>query len=644
MMKFNPHGDAANYDTLVRLSKDKQSVLLPLIDNKGSMGKHWSRDRACAHMRYTEGKLMPVVSEFFKDLSKNGADIIDNYDGTEKEPMILPVTFPHILCNPNLGIAVGMASNICSFNLAEVCNYTAAYIKNKNVDIHEYIKGPDFSTGATLLYNKKQLNSIYATGKGSFKLRSVYEVDTKNRIILVKEIPYTTTEEAIIDEIITLCGKGKFPEIRDVRDESSNELQIAIDYKKGSNPDEIMNRLYKLTSLEDSYSCNFNMLNNNEPRVMGIDAILKSWISFRIETVKRTIDFDINKIKKQLHLLYGLEKILADIDKVIRIIRNTEKEADVIPNLMSNFDIDEIQAEYIAEIKLRNINKEYILNKIKNRKDLETELQRLQTLINSDTRIKTMISNQLKEIAKKYGKPRKTKILEMSEEELTANSLKEEVIEDYPVRAILSKDGYLKKIKLPIKKEIDIKLKDGDTVITDKEFNNKTEMILFTDKGNAYKMRMYELKENTLSDLGHYLPITAEFESDEKLIHVAFTNDYSEHMTFIFENGKGAKVPLKSYETKTKRKKLLNAYSLENKLIGIYTYNKDINIYCKFNDKRELVFNTKLLPVKTTKNTIGVQIARIPNGKLIEANHVEVMTKKYSSKVVDKIPCTPKKN
>lgn len=645
MMAYNPHGDAANYDTLVRLSKDNKTLLLPLIDNKGSMGKHYSRDRVCASSRYTEAKLMPVVSEFFKDLSKNGTDILDNYDGTLKEPHLLPVTFPHILCNPNLGIAVGMACNICSFNLAEVCNYTAAYIKNKKTDIHEYIKGPDFVTGATLLYNRTQMNTIYETGKGSFKMRSVYHVDEKKKIIIVTEIPFSTTIEAIVDDIVNLGIKGKLPEVKDVRDESDiSGMKIAIDYKKGFDPDELMKKLFRLTSLEDSFSCNFNILCEGEPRVMGINAILNHWIRFRVETVTRTLQFDIDKLDKQLHLLYGLRKILLNIDEAIQIIRNTEREVDVVPNLIKAFDIDDIQADYIAEIKLRNINKEYILNKTKNVEELEKEKERLLTIIGSETRIKTLIANELKGIAKKYGQERCTKVLEVNEEELLASSNKsEEVVENYPVRLLVSAEGYIKKVRLPIRKESEIRLKENDFITIDEECQNTTELLVFTNKGNAHKVRLYEVDDCNLSDLGTYLPMQCELENEEDIISVVPTDDYSEFMTFVFANGKAAKVPLSSYQTKTKRKKLVNAFSLENKMVGIYHYKEDINIECVCDDERTLIFNTKLLPVKTTKNTIGVQVVRIPKNEVVLSAVLDTISKKQKEWVSEKIPCAPKK-
>lgn len=640
MMVYNPHGDAANYDTLVRLSKENKTLITPLIDNKGSMGKHYSRDRVCAASRYTEAKLMPIVNEFFVDLAKDGADMIDNYDGTLKEPSILPVRFPHVLCNPNLGIAVGMACNICSFNLREICEYTAAYIKDKKIDIHNYVKGPDFATGAFLLYNKDILDGIYKSGLGSFKMRSCYEIDEKNRSIIVTEIPFSTTSEAIIETIIDLGTKGKLPAVKDVRDESDiSGLKIAIDYKIGTNPDELMKILYKKTPLEDSFSCNFNVLSNGSPRVMGINEILDDWIAFRIETLKRTFVFDINKLKAQLHVLYGLEKIIYDIDKVIKIIRDTQKDREVIPNLMNAFAIDEIQANYIADIKLRNINKEYIENRIINIKQLEKEIQRLETLLKSDTRIKTLIAKQLLEIAEKYGKDRETKILEVDESELTNT---EDVIENYEVRYVLTKHHYLKKVRLPIKKETDIKLKEDDVILLDKEYDNLSEIIVMTDKGNVYKVRGFELEDCSLSDFGIYLPTVVGLGNDENIIKVCITKDFGGELLFIFENGKIGKIPFSVYQTKTKRKKLVNAYSQLSPLVFVDLLEKPTNILLTCEDKRQLIVSSDLIPLKTTKTTQGVQVARIPKTKIISASILENVKKSQGVFVCKNIPCAPK--
>ncbi len=638
MMVYNPHGDAANYETLVRLSRDNETLLTPLIDNKGSMGKHYSRDRVCASSRYTEAKLMPVVQEFFRDINKNGVDIVSNYDGTTNEPLLLPTTFPHILINPNLGIAVGMACNICSFNFKEICNYTSAYIKDKNIDIHEYIKGPDFATGATLLYNKEQLDIIYQTGRGSFKMRSKYKVYPKEKMIIVNEIPFSTTFEAITDEITSLGIKGKLPEVRDVRDESDIEgLKIAIDYKKDVDPEALMKKLFKRTSLESSFSCNFNVLTNNRPRVMGINQILDDWIAFRIETIKRTVLYDLKAVQDKLHLLYGLEKFIVDIDKVISIIRNTELDKDVIPNLRDAFEVDKIQAEYIVNIRLRNINKEFLAEKTKEIMSLEKELKRLTSLLKSNAKIKQIICKELDSLVKTYGIERKTQIEEFIE-------LEEEdtVIENYETRMVLTEHHYIKKIKLPLKKEMELKIKEDDAVIIDKVFDNHSEILGFTDKGNFYKLKISDLTDSLPTALGDYLPSLFMLDNEESLIKVIITKEFKENLLFIFENGKVARIPLTSYQTKTNRKKLLNAYSQVSPLVDMYVVRDEKYLGFKTTGKKELFVHINNIPLKTTKNSIGVQVIKLNKIEILKTNLKNTLSKKEQLKESIKISVVPK--
>ena len=606
-MKLNPHGDASIYETMVRLTEGNGALLHPFVDSKGNFGKQYSRDMAYAAARYTEVKLSPIWAEIFADIEKNTVEFVDNYDSSEKEPVLLPTTFPNILVNPNQGIAVGMASQICSFNLREVCEAASAYIKNNNINIMEILKGPDFSTGAQLLYSEDEIRTIYETGRGSFKVRAKYNFDEKNSCIEVTEIPYSTNTEAIIDKIIALVKAGKIKEITDVRDETDlGGLKIAIDVRKNTNIEVLMHKLYAQTPLCDSFSCNFNLLVNGRPKTLGIKGIFDAWTEFRVNSLKGQLKYDIDKKGAKLHLLEGLEKILMDIDKAISIIRNTEKEADVIPNLMSGFAIDELQAEYIAEIKLRNINKEYILNRIQEKDDLIKDLANLNETVKSETKIKNIICSQLKAVAKKYGKDRQTEILYAEDVKEIPH---EDFIEDYGIRLFLTKENYFKKITLvSLRTSGEQKLKEDDSIICEMETTNKTDVLFFSDKQNVYKMKAHDLSETKASSMGDYLPNILGMEDDEKIIFITATADYSGIMLFMYENGKASKVELNAYSTKTNRKKLINAYSAKSRLIFMTCMEEDSDFILTRDTDKACLFNSSLVPLSATKSAAGVQI------------------------------------
>lgn len=606
-MKLNPHGDAAIYETLVRLTEGNGALLTPLVDSKGNFGKQYSRDMAYAASRYTEVKLAPICAEIFADIDKNTVDFTDNYDGSMKEPLLLPTTFPNILANPNLGIAVGMASAICSFNLAELCEATAAFIKNPSADLCELLPAPDFSTGAQLIYNRKELEQIYRTGRGSVKLRAKYRYDAKNNCIEIYEIPYTTNIETIIDKIIALVKNGKIKEITDIRDETDlNGLKIAIDVKRSTNPELLMHKLYSLTPLSDSFSCNFNVLIQGHPMTLGIDGILRHWTEFRMDAIRRQTAFDIRKKTEKQHLLEGLAKILLDIDKAISIIRNTELESMVVPNLMTDFAIDEVQAEYIAEIRLRNINKEYILKRTAELDELKKEIQELQDILGSDTKIKNIICRQLKAIAKKYGQPRKTEIVQ--EEEIPALD-KDDFIEDYGIRLFLTEQNYFKKISLvSLRSAGEQKLKEDDSLLLELESTNRADLLFFSDQCNVYKLKANDAPDTKASALGEYLPNLLGMEENEKILYMTATTDYSGFMVFFFENGKGVKVPLSSYATKTNRKKLVNAYSSRSPLIYMEKLEEDKDYLLMRNNDKATVLSTELLPAAASKSAAGVQL------------------------------------
>ncbi len=610
VMKLNPHGDQAIYETMVRLTRGNECLLHPFVDSKGNFAKQYSRDMAFAASRYTEVKLEDFSKEIFKDIDKNTVDFQDSYDGTMKEPVLLPVTFPNILVNPNQGIAVGMASCIASFNLKEVCDTTIAYLKNEKCDVIETLKAPDFSTGAQIVYDEEQLRSIYESGKGSFKLRAKYRYDKKNSLIEVYEIPYTTTTEAIMDKVVELIKLGKIKEITDMRDETDLKgLKLTLDIKRSTDPDALMQKLYKLTPLEDSFSCNFNILIGTTPKVMGIKEILKNWSDFRINCITRKIKFDINKLTMRLHLLEGLKKILLDIDKAIRIIRNTEKDDDVIPNLMTGFDIDEIQAQHIAEIKLRNLNKEYIIKKLNEIDDIINELDRLNNIISSEKEIKKVIISELKEISKKYGQERKTEIITAED---VAEFKLEDTVPDYNLKLFLTKQSYLKKISAVSLRSGNVhKLKDNDEIILEQEATNRSEVIMFTDKANAYKMRLSDIADCKASDWGHFTPNLTEMEPDEKAIYAVATTDYSGDMLFFFENGKVSRVPLKAYETKTNRRKLIKAFSSKSNIVSALFIKEDTDIVLYSSIDKLLVFNSKNIQAKSTKDTQGITVMNL---------------------------------
>jgi DNA gyrase subunit A len=612
-MKLNPHGDTAIYETLVRLTRGNGALLHPYVDSKGNMGRQYSRDMQFAAPRYTEVKLEKICEELFRDLDKNAVDFVDNYDGTMKEPTLLPATFPSILVNANQGIAVGMASNLCSFNLSEVCEAAIAYIKEENADLMQYIKAPDFSTGGALIFNEKNMREIYETGRGSFKIRAKYRYDKKNSCIEIYEIPYTTTTEAIIDTIADLVKNGRIKDIIDVRDETDLDgLKITLDIRKSADPDSIMNRLYRLTTLEDSFNCNFNILIAGTPRVMGIRSVLKEWVEFRIDCIKRQTLFDIEKKEAKLHLLIGLRKILLDIDKAIAIIRNTENDEQVIPNLMEGFDIDRLQAEFIAEIKLRNLNREYILNRVGEVDTLQKEISDLKDVYGSEKRIKRIIIKQLGETAKKYGQPRKTEIIcETSIEEIT----QEHMIEDYNLKLFLTEQNYLKKIPLvSLRSNPEHKLKDDDVIIQELETRNKADLLLFSNKHTVYKLHIYNISDCKASTLGEYLSNMLQLDEEERIIFMTATDNYSGWLLFSFENGKCAKITLESYATKTNRKKLANAYSDISPLIDIKYIGEDTDLVTYSNINKALVFNTAAINPKTTRDSQGVQVMRSKKG------------------------------
>lgn len=615
-MKLNPHGDGAIYETLVRLTEGNGALLVPFVDSKGNFGKQYSRDMAYAAPRYTEVKLGTICNELFGDIEKNTVDFIDNYDGTMKEPTLLPTTFPNILANPNLGIAVGMASSICSFNLSELCEATIQYIKDDSIDLCDHLPAPDFSTGGELIYNRKDLEHIYKTGRGSFKLRAKYRFDKKNSCIEIYEIPYTTNIESIIDKILTLVKSGKIRDITDVRDETDlNGLKITLDIKRNTNPELLMHKLFSLTPLSDSFSCNFNVLIHGKPMTLGVGDILKHWVDFRIDSIRRQLAYDVQKKEEKYHLLQGLSKILMDIDKAISIIRNTEQESMVVPNLMNGFEIDQIQAEYIAEIKLRNINKEYILRRIEELKTLEGEIQDLKDTLSSNTKIQNIICKQLKYVQKKFGKPRKTEIVQ--EEEIVTIT-KDDLIEDYGIRLFLTEENYFKKIPLAsLRSAGEQKLKDDDTIIYELETTNRTDVLFFSDQYNVYKMKANDIPDTKASILGDYLPNLLGMDPDEKILYMTATMDYSGFMVFFFENGKAAKVQLSAYATKMNRRKLVNAYSSRAKLVYMEKLDDESDYILMRNNDKATLLNTEMIPMNASKSASGVQIYTLKKNSII---------------------------
>ena len=616
-MKLNPHGDGAIYETMVRLTRGNDSLLHPFVDSKGNFAKHYSRDMAYAASRYTEVKLDEISKELFKDIDKNTVDFTDNYDGTMKEPVLLPVTFPNILVNPNQGIAVGMANCVCSFNLKEVCDTTIAYLKNPKCDLMETLIAPDFTTGGELIYNRDALSAIYETGRGSFKVRSKWKHDKKNGFIEIYEIPYTTTSEAIIDKIVELIKNNKIREINDLRDETDlNGLKITLDVKKNTDADALMQKLFKVTTLEDSFSCNFNILDGNVPKVMGIREILEKWSEFRTNCIIRKTKYDINKLTHKLHLLEGLKKILLDIDKAIAIIRKTEKNEDVVPNLMQGFDIDEIQAEYVADIKLRNLNKEYILNRIGDIDDLNNELDRLDKIVKDVKEVKKIIISELKEISKKYGRDRRTTVINEDEIEVLDTV---ETIDNYNLRVFLTSDNYLKKIShVSLRSSGAQKMKDDAHMVCEWDSTNVSDLVLISDKQNVYKVKLYDVADCKASDWGHFLPNILEMEPGEKIVYIIPTTDYKGNITYVFENGRAAKIPLSCYETKTNRKKLINAYCKKFPLISVIYTPEDADIALFTNLDKVVVFNTSAIPEKTTRDTQGVIVMNLKKKSVLK--------------------------
>ena len=607
-MRLNPHGDAAIYETMVRLARGNETLLHPFVDSKGNFGKVYSRDMAYAAARYTEAKLDPICHELFRDIDSDTVDMVDNYDATMKEPSLLPTTYPNVLVSANQGIAVGMASNICSFNLKEVCDTAIALMKNPNHDILETLPGPDFSTGAQLLFDEATTREIYATGRGSFKLRAKWQYVKEGNLIEITEIPYSTASEVIMDKVADLIKAGKIKEISDMRDETDlGGLKLTIDLKRGADPEKLMQKLFRLTPLQDSFPCNFNILIAGMPKVMGVGEILKEWTAWRTECVKRRIFFQIQKKEDRLHLLKGLERILLDIDKAIRIIRETELESEVVPNLMIGFGIDEIQANYVAEIKLRNINQEYILKQTRAITDLEKEIAELRSIFNSPRKLQSVIIKELQEVSRKYGQPRKTEIVyEIAE---TIEEDEQEQIPDYPVTVFVSTEGYLKKITAQsLRMSGEQKFKEGDTLAFSREVTNRWELLVFTDRFQCYKGRLSDFADGKASQLGDYLPQKLGFEAGENLLQVILTADYQGFMLFFFENGKVAKVPLSAYETKTNRKKLTGAYCDKSPVRTITALEADAQLVVYSSDGRAAIFSTAQLLPKTTRNTQGVAV------------------------------------
>ena len=606
-MKLNPHGDAAIYETMVRLARGNETLLHPFVDSKGNFGKVYSRDMAWAAPRYTEAKLTPICAELFRDIDSDTVDFVDNYDNTMKEPALLPTTFPNILVSANKGIAVGMASDICGFNLGEVCDTTIAFLKNPEVRISETLLAPDFPTGGEVLYDPRAIEDIYNTGRGGVKVRARWRYDKKENLIEIYEIPYTTTTEAIMDKVAELIKAGKVKEISDMRDETDlSGLKLTIDLKRGADPDKLMQKLFKSTTLQDTASCNFNVLIGGMPRVMGVRELLDEWCAWRTESVKRRVYFVLKKRQDKLHLLKGLKKILLDIDKAIKIIRETEKEADVVPNLMIGFGIDQIQAEYVAEIKLRNINREYILKRVEETASLEAEIEDLEDTLARPSRIRKIIVSELEDVRKKYAEPRRTGILYDYAEDAESE---EDAIEDYPVTLFLSQHGYFKKITpQSLRMSGEQKFKEDDALSVSVESSNAAELMFFTDKAQVYKTRASDFADGKASQLGDYLPAKLGMDEGESVMGMVLPGDYSGYMIFFFENGKAAKVELSAYMTTSNRRRLTGAYSDKSPLKALLHLKEDREIAVYSTEPRVLIVNTALLGVKTTRTTQGVAL------------------------------------
>lgn len=618
-MQLNPHGDAAIYETMIRLARGNESLLHPYVESKGNFGKSYSKNMQYAASRYTEAKLAPISAELFRDIDKDTVDFVPNYDNTMTEPTLLPVTFPSVLVNANMGIAVGMASNICSFNLKEICDTTVALIKDPDADITETLKAPDFIGGGQILYDEDKMNEIFRTGRGSFKIRAKYSYDKKNNCIDIYEIPATTTTEAIIDKIVELAKGGKAKEISDIRDETDKKgLKITIDLKRGTDADKLMKKLYKMTPLEDSFGCNFNVLIAGTPRVLGVRELLLEWIAFRTECVNRRVFFDLSKAKDRLHLLEGLQKILLDIDKAIRIIRSTDEESEVVPNLMIGFGIDKIQADYVAEIKLRHLNREYILKKTEDIEKLRAEIEDMEDILASRSRVKKIIVNELSDVVKNYDKPRRSEIIYTSD--IDDESEPDEEIPNYPVTLFFTKEGYFKKITpQSLRMSGEQKLKENDEIIETVEAANNTELLFFTDKCRVYKAKAADFDDSKASVLGDYVASKLEMEPDENAVYMAVTTDYKGFMLFFFENGKLAKIDLSAYETKTNRKKLIKAYCEKFPVVNMFCVTEDKEYVMKSTSGRILLLNTGAIADKTTKDSMGVSVMTLKKGHRVSS-------------------------
>lgn len=615
-MQLNPHGDAAIYDTMVRLSEGNGALLHPFVASKGSFGKAYSRDMQCAAARYTEAKLAPISAELFADIDKDTVDFVDNYDATMKEPVLFPVTFPTVLVNANMGIAAGMASSICSFNLKEVCETTIAYIKDNDINVADTLLAPDFSIGGELLYNREQMEKIYETGRGSFKVRGTYTYDKANNCIDIKSIPPTTTTEAIIEKVVELVKAKKITEINDIRDETDlSGLQITIDLKRGTDYEKLMAKLFKMTPLQDSFACNFNILIASTPRVMGVKEIISEWVAFRSECVRRRVYFKLTKAKDRLHLLKGMQKILLDIDKAIKIVRETAEEKEVVPNLMIGFGIDEIQAEYVAEIKLRHLNREYILKRLEDIEELTATIEEMQSILDSKNKIKRIIIDELEEVVKKYGTERKTAIVAAGENEIDTDN---EPLDDSPVTLFFTRDGYFKKITpQSLRMSGEQKLKDGDKIVQTIESANDRDLLFFTNAEQVYKSRVIDFSDGKASVLGDYVAGKLGYDDGESSVYMVETKDYSGFMLFVFDNGRIAKVPLSSYETKTNRKKLIKAYCGKYKLHTVFHFKEDCDIILKSTNGRMLIVSTASIPLKASKGNGGIAVMTQKKGQRI---------------------------
>ncbi len=645
-MRLNPHGDMAIYETLVRLTRGNEALLHPFVDSKGSFGKQYSRDMAFAAPRYTEVKLDKICAELFGGIDKNAVDMIPNYDNTMMEPTLLPTSFPNILVSPNMGIAVGLQSQICSFNLGEICDGTIALLKNPKTStdrLLDIIKAPDFAGGANLIYDREQMKQIYETGSGSFKMRARYNYDKSRSMIEITQIPYSTSIEMIIKRITELIKEGKFREISDIRDEIDlSGFKLTIDVKRGTDADALMAKLYRQTTLEDSFGCNFNVLINGSPRQLGVKDILTEWITFRIGCVRRELTYELGKKKDKLHLLRGLGKILIDIDKAIKIVRETEREADVVPRLMEGFSIDEIQADYIAEIKLRHLNREYIIERIKEIESLQKEIADLEAIIADDIKVKGVIAAQLQTIKQKYGKPRKTQLITLGEDDIAP---KEEEVENYPVVVVLTKEGYFKKItKQSIMRADEQKMKDGDEIVNSEESENISELIFFTDKAQAYKCKTADFNPVKASSLGEFIAPKLGFAEDEKPVMMKALTSYDpkDNFIFIFENGKGVKISASAYETKSNRRKLTGAFSDASPIVAVIYEHKPLDIFIENSVGKGILLKSTLIPVKSTRSSQGVTLFTMKNGiKVTNVTYGEGIDADRSSRCrKHKIPAT----